>query len=81
MADEGRKNEKALAQIEERRKMYQDCFSGQAGEYVLEDLKTSFFVGYTTFSKDGLEIAYREGIRTAYLHIARMLQDKPKEAR
>ena len=68
------KMDKKIEEIKRRKKYYQDCFSGEAGQYVLKDLENTCYMKYTTFSTEPIEMAFREGIRAVYLHILRMLK-------
>ena len=67
--------EKIAELQKKRKKYYQECFSSEAGQFVLDDLRKGSYMDYTTFSKDSGEMAYREGIRSVVLHIQRMIKD------
>ena len=61
------------------RKCYQETFTGEAGEAVLNDLKKVCFFERTTFSGDGLSMALKEGSRDVYLYILQRMRNKKKE--
>ena len=67
-----------LDELKRKKNAYKICFTSESGREVLEDLRRRSYVDYTTFSKDGMEMAYREGIRSVYLHIERMMKDDIK---
>jgi len=73
------REEKIKEYQEKAKKYYQDLFTGEAGEFVLDDLKRRCYAEQTTFSENSLQFAFREGVRSVYLHILRMLREKPKE--
>ena len=64
---------------EKLRKCYQEVFAGEAGEFVLNDLKKACFVEKTTFSGDSLSMALKEGSRDVYLYILQKMKNKQKE--
>ena len=71
--------DKVIEELKKRASYYKACFKGEAGEYVLEDLKRRCYYNVPTYSKDGMEMAYREGIRSVYLHIRGMVEEKGVE--
>lgn len=64
--------EEHIARVASLKKDYCDVFSGIQGGHVLDDLSKHCFSNNTTFSKDGLEMAFREGQRSILLHIQNM---------
>ena len=68
-------NEKKVKEIEARKKAYKDTFSSGSGVEVLEDLRKRCYGDYTTFTRDSLELAFREGIRSVYLYISNMTKE------
>ena len=75
MEDIRKRNEKKAKEIQARKKMYRDVFLQGAGAEVLEDLRKKCYMDYTTFSKDSLELAFREGIRSVYIYISNMTKE------
>lgn len=58
-----------LNSVKELKQQYLDTFETEKGKKVLADLEKRCFVKTTTFSKEPLVIAYREGARSVYLTI------------
>jgi hypothetical protein len=58
-----------ITQLETLKKNYCEVFAGNSGKFVLEDLSKYCFARKTTFSKEALEMAFREGQRSILLHI------------
>jgi hypothetical protein len=52
-----------------KHRSYRDAFSTDAGKVVLKDLKDFCGADKPCFSKEPLEMAYREGRREVYLRI------------
>ena len=56
------------------REDYIKTFSSEEGKRVLKSLEESCLFKTTTFSKDPLEMAYHEGMRSVYLHINTIIE-------
>jgi len=63
----------AIERIEKKHGVYKRLFTTEEGVEVLKDLETDCYLRSSTFSKDAMEMAYREGMRSMVLHIKSML--------
>ena len=62
---------------------YNDFFRSASGQAVLENLERVCFYKHTTFlsGSNELELAYREGARSVYLHIQYMIENAKKQTK
>jgi hypothetical protein len=63
----------AIKRIEEKQAVYKRLFGSEDGVVVMKELEMSCYLKSSLFSKDALEMAYREGMRSMVLHIRSML--------
>lgn len=62
-----------MRDIQTLHQCYVRCFTGEAGQAVLNDLEARAFVRGTSFSPEPQRAAFNEGRRSLALHIRRML--------
>ena len=62
-----------------RLKSYQDFFNSPVGKQVLYDLISNHWVMNSTFCKDPIEMALKEGERNVVLRILTILKTKPEK--
>jgi len=62
----------AIKRIEEKHGLYKRVFDSEDGKVLLADLERDCYLKSSLFSKDAMEMAFREGMRSIILHINSM---------
>ena len=65
--------EASIKRIEEKHSLYKRVFESADGQEILADLERDCYLSTTTYSKDALDMAYKEGMRCVVLHIKTMI--------
>ncbi len=63
-----------LQKIESLKKAYASCFGTKSGQEVMKDLEKKLFYHGSTISKEPHMLIFREGQRSALLHIKTMIK-------
>ena len=71
--DDIKKAKQVESQIVEASRRYKEVFSGEDGEWVLNDLRKRCFIDHTTYSDSHGQMGFNEGRRSVFMHIQNLI--------